>query len=328
MYPAVAAGRLCALFGKTRQAWYVALGARQEQELAEAIVLKLVGEVRQDLPRAGVPQLMEKLRTPLRDHRIKMGRDALYELLGRHGYLLRYRRRRPYTTDSNHAYKKYPNLIRNVILTYPGQLWVSDITYLRLMQGFCYLSIVTDAYSRKIVGYQLHQTLHSEGALGALQMALKTARRARTLTHHSDRGVQYCCAAYVQELERQGIAISMTEQGDPYENAIAERINGILKGEFLLGRTFGSFAEAQEAVRWAVDKYNHVRPHSSCGYLTPAAAHETSGPLRNHWRRKTRLEGSTASEPAGGLRSTGNGLAASSDRVEENPGQSISGAAL
>lgn len=292
MYPTVAVGRLCALFGKTRQAWYSAADQRHEQELAETIILKLVQEVRTDLPRAGVPQLMEKLRAPLRDHGIKIGRDALYELLGRHGYLLRYRRRRPYTTDSRHQYKKYPNLIRHLVLTHPGQLWVSDITYLRLVQGFCYLSIVTDAYSRKIVGYRLHPTLHSQGVLEALQQALKTAKRSRTLVHHSDRGVQYCCAAYVQQLERAGIAISMTEQGDPYENAIAERVNGILKGEFLLARTFSSFTEAAAAVSAAVHKYNHLRPHSSVGYLTPAVADETSGVLRNHWRRKA--VGSTA----------------------------------
>lgn len=140
--------------------------------MATAIVLKLVREIREDLPRSGVPKLHFMLQEKLAAHRIKMGRDALYEVLGEHGYLLRYRRRKPYTTNSNHPYKKYPNLIREVkYLTHPGQLWVSDITYIRLREGFAYLSIVTDAYSHKIIGYCLHPTLHSDGPIHALLQA-------------------------------------------------------------------------------------------------------------------------------------------------------------
>ena len=153
--------------------------------MADAIVLKLVGEIRQELPRAGVPKLQVMLKEKLSQHGIKMGRDALYELLGNHGYLIRYRRRKPYTTDSNHHYKKYPNLIRDIkYLTHPGQLWVSDITYIRLKEKFCYLSIITDAYSHKIIGYCLYPTLHSNGPLHALLKATKS-KRGRTLIHHS-----------------------------------------------------------------------------------------------------------------------------------------------
>lgn len=256
--------------------------------MANAIVLKLVEEIRRDLPRAGVPKLHFMLREKLIEHGIKMGRDALYQLLGEHGYLLRYRRRKPYTTNSNHPYKKYPNLIRDIkYLTHPGQLWVSDITYIRLKEGFAYLSIITDAYSHKIIGHCLHSTLHSDGPINALLMAVKS-KRGEALIHHSDRGSQYCCADYVKGLEHYQIQISMTEKGDPYENAIAERVNGILKGDFLLDKTFASFIAATEAVRNAVEKYNHIRPHDSCDKLTPVQAHERNGFLPKRW--KTQVE--------------------------------------
>lgn len=252
--------------------------------MANAIVLKLVEEIREDLPRAGVPKLHFMLQERLAAHSIKMGRDALYQLLGEHGYLLRYRRRKPYTTNSNHPYKKYPNLIRDIkYLTHPGQLWVSDITYIRLKEGFAYLSIVTDAYSHKIIGYCLHPSLHSDGPIKALLQAAKT-QQGRSLIHHSDRGSQYCCTDYVMVLEHHQIQISMTEKGDPYENAIAERVNGILKGDFLLDKTFASFIQATEAVKSAIEKYNHIRPHDSCDKLTPVQAHERNGFLPKRWK--------------------------------------------
>ena len=252
--------------------------------MSDAIVLKLVREIRLDLPRSGVPKIHFLLKDKLCEHSIKMGRDALYDLLGEHGYLIRYRRRKPYTTDSNHRYKKYPNLIRDIkYLTHPGQLWASDITYIRLKEKFCYLSIITDAYSHKIIGYCLLPTLHSSGPVNALLMAVKS-KRGISLIHHSDRGSQYCCADYVELLEHYGIKISMTEKGDPYENAMAERINGILKGEFLLDKTFTSFTEAQHAVKDAIEKYNHIRPHASCDNLTPVQAHEHNGILRKRWK--------------------------------------------
>jgi transposase InsO family protein len=298
MYSHYSVKYFCGLFGKSRQAWYDRTNAIQVQQLSDSIVLKLVEQIRTELPRAGVPQLHKMLQQPMADHGIKMGRDGLYQLLGAHGYLLRYRRRRPYTTDSNHPYKKYPNLIKDMqLLTHPGQLWVSDITYLRLTTGFCYLSIVTDAYSRKIIGYKLHPTLHSQGAIDALIMAATTSKRQVSLIHHSDRGVQYCCSDYVKMLEHYGINISMTENGDPYENAIAERVNGILKEEFLLNKTFGSYGEARQATEFAIEKYNHVRPHASCDYMTPAVAHDGSGVLKKHWKKKLYDQ----SMPPGGL---------------------------
>jgi len=257
--------------------------------MSDAIVLKLVREIRESLPRIGVQKLHFMIQDKLLAHRIKIGRDAMYDLLGLHGYLIRYRKRKPYTTNSHHHYKKYPNLIRDIkYLTHPGQLWVSDITYIRLKEKFCYLSIVTDAYSHKIIGYNLHPTLRN-GPVNALLMAAKSKRQG-VLIHHSDRGLQYCCADYVQILAHYGIRISMTEKGDPYENAIAERINGILKGEFLLDKNFTSFSEAEESVRNAIAKYNHLRPHASCDNLTPVEAHDHNGILRKRWKTKAEHE--------------------------------------
>lgn len=283
MYPSYSIGYYCSLFGRSRQAYYEYEDDSEKQTIKEAIVLKLVSEIRKDLPRSGVPQLMQLLEVPLAEHGIKLGRDALYDTLGRHGYLLRYRRRKAYTTNSNHAYKKYPNLIRELSVTKAHTLWVSDITYLRLQTGFAYLSLITDAYSRKIVGWHLQATLHATGPLKALDKAIAQRKSTEKLIHHSDRGVQYCCGDYVGILTESTIAISMTEKSDPYENAIAERVNGILKMELLLDSTFKSFKDAQEAVEWAVGKYNHIRPHSSVDYLTPELAHEREGILAKHW---------------------------------------------
>lgn len=284
MYGHYSVRYFCSLFGKSRQAWYECTHRQDEQQLSDAMILKLVSEIRGELPRLGTRKVHHLLDQQLQSHQIKIGRDKLYELLGHHGYLLRYRKRKAYTTNSNHPYRKYPNLIRELMLTKSNQLWVSDITYIRMNQGFSYLSIITDAYSRKIVGYCLHPTLSSEGAISALLMAIKQSGARHSLIHHSDRGIQYCCSDYVQLLDHYHVRISMTEKGDPYENAIAERVNGILKNEFDLHKTFGSFTDAQQAVEKAVDKYNHIRPHSSCDYLTPVMAHEQSGWLRKRWK--------------------------------------------
>jgi transposase InsO family protein len=226
----------------------------------------------------------------LKNHGIKLGRDALYNLLRQHGYLIRQRRRKPYTTDSTHPWRKYPNLIRGMAIDRPNQLWVSDITYLSIGSCFGYLSIVTDAYSRKIVGYHLHPSLHSTGPLEALLEAERQRKTKRQLTHHSDRGSQYCCGDYVKMLEAFHIQISMTENGDPYENALAERINGILKTEFGLSDRFQTFDQASKTVAQAIHHYNHTRPHASVDYLTPDQAHQTAGTLTKRWKPKPTLQ--------------------------------------
>jgi putative transposase len=276
----------CKLFGRTRQAFYEQQNKPTDRGLQGSFILKLVQEIRVDLPRCGTEKLLHILQSKFIEHGIKIGRDGLYQLLGEHGYLIRFRRRKPYTTNSKHHYKKYPNLIRQLVVTRAGKLWVSDITYIRLTSGFAYLSIITDAYSHKIVGYKLHSTLAAQGAIDALLMASFDEKITSELIHHSDRGIQYCCHDYVQEINRFKIQLSMTENGDPYENPVAERINGILKYEHGLNVTFASYDAAKTAVDLAVKNYNHLRPHDSCNRHTPIAAHELSGILKKHWKPK------------------------------------------
>jgi len=280
-------GYYCRLFGKSRQAFYEQRNGTKDKGLQDAIVLKLVAEIRQELPRCGSDKLHFMLKAAFAEHAIKLGRDGLNTMLSRYGLLIRNRRRKPYTTQSSHHYRKYPNLIRDKVVTRAGQLWVSDITYIRQAVGFSYLSIITDGYSRKIVGYKLHPGLHSEGPIAALVMAGEDIRITEELIHHSDRGIQYCCKDYVQMIAHLGIQLSMTEQGDPYENAIAERINGILKYEHGLNATFSSFEKAVKAVDKAVRIYNELRIHDSCSRLTPVMAHEQNGLLKKYWKKKT-----------------------------------------
>lgn len=276
----------CKLFGKSRQAYYEQKNKPSKDNFQDALVLKLVKEIRKDLPRCGTDKLYFMLKEQLVTHKIKIGRDGLYRLLGEYGLLIRYRKRKAYTTNSHHMYKKYPNLIRDLTVFEAGKLWVSDITYIRVKNNFAYLSIITDAYSRKIVGYKLHPTLHAKGAIDALMMASKDQKVTKELIHHSDRGIQYCCNEYVEMINHLDIQLSMTENGDPYENAIAERINGILKHEHKLKDTFMSFEAAKTSVDTAVKAYNELRIHDSCNRLTPMKAHEEKGVLKKYWKKK------------------------------------------
>jgi transposase InsO family protein len=257
--------------------------------MQQAIIVGQVREFRVSQHRVGTRRLQQMLMPVMEQHGIKMGRDKLFDLLAANQLLVRRRKRRKVvTTDSNHPFRKYPNLVQDRVVKVVNQVWVSDITYLSLAGGrFCYLSLVTDVYSRKIVGYHLHPGLQKEGPLAALQMALEQRKASvffKTI-HHSDRGIQYCCRAYTEKLLQNQIAISMTQQGDPAENAIAERVNGILKSELGLGETCASFVQAQQAVEKAVDTYNRLRIHSSCDYLTPDQAYSRAiGTLRQRWK--------------------------------------------
>jgi transposase InsO family protein len=281
---------ICGLFGKTRQAWYEhSWRQSQDYQLTDSVVIKTVQEIRQQMPRIGTRKLYYMLNETLEKHKIKLGRDKLFDLLDEYGLLVRRRKRRKVsTTDSDHPYRKYPNLIRELVVTRPNQLWVSNITYISMEEEFCYLSLVTDAYSRKIVGYCLHPTLKREGPISALKMALRALPGVPSLTliHHSDRGIQYCCYDYTTLLEVNGLSISMTEKGDPYENAIAERVNGILKSEFLLDQEFKDYETAYAAVGNAISVYNELRPHASVDYLTPEQAHRRQGLIQTKWKRR------------------------------------------
>lgn len=278
-------GPLCKLFGKTRQAYYNHIWHLCDKGSQDDIALEMVRLVRRDLPGLGGHKLYKCLYTPFRSNSISMGRDKLYALLRRHKMLIdRKKKRGPGTTQSNHSYLKYPDLTKGWEPTRSNQLWVSDITYISVGYDFNYLSLITDAYSRKIMGYCLHPYLTAQGAVNALKMAMKERAVADPLIHHSDRGVQYCCFEYILRLKKAGIKISMTENGEAYENPIAERINGILKTEFKLKRVFSSRSEAMLEIAKSIESYNHLRPHMSCNYLTPAVAHTTEQPLIKRWK--------------------------------------------
>jgi transposase InsO family protein len=295
LYSHYSIGYYCKLFGKSRQAFYEQKNNDTDTGLQDALVLKLVAEIRSDLPRCGTDKLHFMLQGKFVQHGIKLGRDGLYALLGNYGLLIRHRKRKPYTTNSYHHYKKYPNLIQQMVLTQAGMLWVSDITYISLRNGYGYLSIITDAYSHKIVGYKLHPTLHAQGAIDALIMASNDVKKTDKLIHHSDRGIQYCCHDYARMIEHFSIKLSMTEKGDPYENAIAERVNGILKYEHGLKEPFASFDAAQKAVETAVQKYNELRIHDSCNRLTPVVALEQKGVFKKYWKPKVHIQKAVSS---------------------------------
>jgi len=199
------------------------------------IVLTMIKETRDEMPLLGTRRAYFLLKPEFIKHGIKMGRDQLFDLLRFHGLLIRRRKRMVQTTNSNHWLKRYPNLIKQMCITDTEQLWVSDITYIKTLQGFSYLSLITDAYSRKIVGHSLHDTLEASSCINALKMAIANRKYKLpfSLVHHSDRGMQYCCAEYVAILNEDRIAISMTQSGSPYDNALAERVNGIIKNEFI-----------------------------------------------------------------------------------------------
>ena len=283
---------VCRLFGKTRQGWYKQQAHLDSAVLVEAIVIRHIRELRSQMPRLGARKLLHMLTPLLEGHNIGIGRDKLFDIMAGNGLLVRRRKRRKVlTTNSNHPFKRYPNLVKGMEITRPGQVWVSDITYIRLKEKYCYLSLVTDAYSRQIMGYCLWPSLKKEGPLNAVEMAISRWNKATGLIHHSDRGLQYCCSDYINRLSREHVAISMTEKGDPYENALAERVNGILKAEFGLGERFDNAYQASAAVAQAVNTYNNLRPHASINYLTPRQAHNQQGQIPARWKsRKQRIK--------------------------------------
>lgn len=253
--------------------------------MEEELVVKQVLLIRKTLPKLGGRKLHHMLQNFMEQHRINMGRDQLFDLLSEQGLLIKKRKRRVSTTNSNHRFRKYPNMTKGLEINRSEQLWVSDITYLSTRQGFVYLSLITDAYSKKIVGYNVENNLATEGCIKALQMALEGRKQCkRLLIHHSDRGIQYCSSAYVELLQSKSVTISMTEKGDPHENAIAERVNGILKDEFNLYQTFRSISHAKSVVKQSVFYYNNHRPHGTCDYLTPQKTEMKEGVLTRRWK--------------------------------------------
>lgn len=236
----------------------------------------MVQQVRLTQPRIGTRKLYYLLKQPLAKAGLKMGRDALFEALRRAHMLVHPKRCYRKTTDSKHWLYRHPNLLKDRPKpTMAEQVWVADITYIETKQTIGYLSLITDAYSRRIMGHHLHPTLHTDGVLCALRMALAQRKTDRALIHHSDRGIQYCSQSYQQIHQRHHVACSMTDGYDCYQNALAERVNGILKTELLTAVPF-DLSQAATMIEQAVDIYNYQRPHQALKYKTPDAVHRAS----------------------------------------------------
>ena len=235
--------------------------------------------VRKFLPRTGTRKIHDITKHFLNQRGIFVGRDRFFKMLREEQLLVRRRKRHFFTTDSKHQYRKYPNKAKDLVVTKPEQLWVSDITYLKTRTGNLYLSLITDAFSRKIMGYHVADHLKASGPIEALRMALKNrVYPKRKLMHHSDKGIQYCCDAYIKVLNDNEIDISMTSQYDPYENAKAERVNGTIKNEFELDEVMPDFAFAKREINKTVEVYNTLRPHLSCQMKTPEQMHLNPNP--------------------------------------------------
>ena len=268
---------LCSWFGVTRQAYYQSKHRVLQELIEQEILIAEIGDVRKNHKRLGGRKLFFMLEGVMKEHGIKMGRDAFFDLLRDHNLLIKQRKRYHVTTNSKHWMKKYPNLIKDIEALGSNHLWVSDITCWKTKGGHYYISFITDAYSRKIVGYHVADNMEAIESVAALKMAIKMLKPGVTgLIHHSDRGSQYCSSVYVKILEKSDIKISMTENGDPLENAIAERVNGIIKGEYLFDYEIKSLSRAKEVLKSVVKLYNEERPHSSISNATPSKVHDNN----------------------------------------------------
>jgi len=294
-YPSISLERLCRLLGVTRQALYQREWHSKELSIKAELIIQQVIDIRKRHPVIGTRKLYTMLQPFLLEHQIKTGRDKLFDLLAAYKLLVRRRKRRISTTQSYHRFHKYPNLIREMTISGINQLWVSDITYYKARGRFVYLSFVTDAYSHKILGFHLAETLETIHSLKALEMAINSVDcRQYKIIHHSDRGIQYCCESYVKLLRDNGILISMTENGDPLENPIAERVNGIIKDEYLNHYRYTTIKEIEEKLNQVIACYNHERPHMSCSMFTPGKVHQKHLTVRKNWKTYYRSNKSIA----------------------------------
>jgi transposase InsO family protein len=258
----------------SRQNYYTHRRQRQRRVVDAGLIVRLVQRERQVQPRLGGRKLLHLVGQQLRENQVEIGRDRFFGVLRENGLLLEPKPARPKTTQSRHSLPVFHNLIAGSTPTAPNEQLVSDLTYIRTDEGFLYAALITDRFSRKIVGADIGDSLESEGCLRALEVAVLALPVGAHPTHHSDRGCQYCCHRYVERLQAAGLRISMTEQMHCYENALAERVNGILKQEYSLGSTFRTKEQARKAFAEAVWLYNNRRPHLSLNYQVPAQVHE------------------------------------------------------
>jgi transposase InsO family protein len=265
---------LCLKLGMSRQNYYARRTLRSRRWVDGELVMQLVRQERQWQPRLGARKLRVLLRDPLAKAGVRMGRDRFLEVLREYDLLLLPRRsENPRTTNSYHNLPIFTNLIKALAVSRPNQVWVGDLTYLRTEEGFMFLALLTDKMSRHIVGHHCSDSLESIGCQHALRMALKQLPEGVEAIHHSDRGCQYCCHDYVEMAQAGGLTMSMTEVDHCAENALAERMNGILKGEYALDQRFKTKAHTMKAVEEAIRLYGNRRPHSALGYRFPAQVH-------------------------------------------------------
>jgi len=266
--------KLCRKTGMSRQNFYKGRRERVRREVDGDLIEELVRAERMVQPRLGGKKIHRLLKPELEKAGVRIGRDRFFEVLGERGLLLDPLPKAPRTTNSRHSLPVFRNLLTDLQVDAPNQAWVSDITYIRTDEGFLYLSLITDDWSRKIVGYHAGDTLETEGCLNALVKAVSELEEGIFPLHHSDRGSQYCSHLYTGELRKHGLGISMTEENHCYENAKAERVNGILKQEYGLGSSFLTKQQAVASVDQAVMLYNTRRPHLSLKYKTPEEVHK------------------------------------------------------
>ena len=275
----------CELLGVSRQVYYRAIKSRERRRDIASQVVELVELVRVEQPRIGTRKLYHILKSELQE--LGVGRDRLFMILKANHMLIQPKRSYHITTNSHHRFRKHKNLIEQLTFEKPEQVWVSDITYLGNRQNPMYLSLVTDAYSKKIMGYYLDNTLEVNASLKALKRALKNRIYPKqVLIHHSDRGLQYCSNDYQKVLDKANVKCSMTESHDPYQNAIAERINGILKQEFLMGTSKIKLKLMNKIVHESIKIYNTKRPYWSCYMNTPEQMHRQSSIKIKSYKKK------------------------------------------
>jgi putative transposase len=269
----IGVSELCARVGMSRQNYYAARCLRRRRKVDEGMIVELVKRERRMQPRLGGRKLLHLLSPELAEAGVNVGRDRFFEVLAEADLLVVPKPGTPRTTNSRHSLPVFGNLLAGTVLCAPNEAWVSDLTYIRTDEGFLYAALITDAYSRKIVGADIGDSLEAEGCLRALDQALSEVPNGAHPMHHSDRGCQYCCHEYVERLQTRGLPISMTQVMHCYENAQAERINGILKQEYEMDRTFRTKAQANAAFQQAVWLYNYRRPHQMLQYRFPADVH-------------------------------------------------------
>jgi len=278
------------VFGYSKQAYYQQLHYQEQVSFDEYLIVGLIEQKRKIWKGGSGRNLWKSLQAEFTEHKISIGRDKFFDLLRINGLLIQHKKRRIKTTDSYHRYHKYPNLVKGLQPLKANEIWVVDITYVWLSEAdcFCYLFLVTDMYSRKIMGYCVQGSLQARGAVKSLQMALQNTKPAEVkgCIHHSDRGIQYCCDTYTALLIKNGFTISMTEQSDPLENAIAERVNKTIKEEFTDQKeiSFTTITIAKKSIKQFIDFYNNQRPHRSIDWLTPSQAYQREGELKRHWK--------------------------------------------